>query len=231
MLSIETYSNWENYAKEYQKNEPTGHVVIENFLNINVAMELARELRALSALANPKSSLFEHDHHPNQVNKFNMRDVTQMPVMTKTVTRYLNSEEFLHMLCVLSNKGRLWEDARLDGSGVHIIKSGGKLGMHKDFNSLGGERQLFRKLNLLIYMNELWDKSWKGDLLLEVDGKTKNVEPLFNRAVIFNTEHIVHGHPEPLQCPEDISRNSLAFYYYDDSKPTEFYDIAQWRHS
>lgn len=231
MLSIETYSSWDTLSQDYQKREPLGHVVIENFLNVHVALEVARELRALSALTKTDSAMFKHDSHSNQVKKFHVQDIRFMPVMTKTLTHYLNSEEFLQMLCMLSDKPMLWQDSLLEGAGVHIIKSGGKLGMHKDFNDLRGEGKLVRKLNILIYFNELWDESWKGDLQLDLNGQIESIAPLFNRAVIFNTEHIVHGHPEPLQCPEDISRNSLAFYYYDDSKPTELYDIAQWRHS
>ena len=45
--------------------------------------------------------------------------------------------------------------------------------------------------------------------------------------VIFNTtETSFHGHPEPLNCPADRSRKSLALYYYtigqqgDDVVPT-----------
>ena len=41
------------------------------------------------------------------------------------------------------------------------------------------------------------------------------VLPIFNRMVVFNTtETSFHGHPEPLNCPKDRSRKSLALYYY-----------------
>jgi hypothetical protein len=41
------------------------------------------------------------------------------------------------------------------------------------------------------------------------------VEPLFGRAVIFNTDlDSFHGHPDPLNCPPDRSRRSIATYYY-----------------
>ena len=39
--------------------------------------------------------------------------------------------------------------------------------------------------------------------------------PLLNQVLIFNTdEKSFHGFPEPLGCPEGVSRNSLALYYY-----------------
>jgi hypothetical protein len=45
------------------------------------------------------------------------------------------------------------------------------------------------------------------------------VAPLFGRAVIFNTDlDSFHGHPEPLNCPPDRSRRSIATYYYTASE-------------
>ena len=44
--------------------------------------------------------------------------------------------------------------------------------------------------------------------------------PKFNRVVIFTTtETSFHGHPEPLSCPEHMSRKSLALYYYTNGRP------------
>jgi hypothetical protein len=42
---------------------------------------------------------------------------------------------------------------------------------------------------------------------------------LFNRCVIFNTNpDSYHGHPESLNVPSDVSRKSIALYYYTASK-------------
>jgi hypothetical protein len=52
---------------------------------------------------------------------------------------------------------------------------------------------------------EFWDKeSWVKKL---------EVEPIFNRAVIFSIEDAPHGHPIPLNTPDNVSRYSLALYY------------------
>ena len=41
------------------------------------------------------------------------------------------------------------------------------------------------------------------------------IAPIGNRAVIFTTgADTWHGHPEPLRCPPDRARRSLAIYYY-----------------
>jgi hypothetical protein len=36
-----------------------------------------------------------------------------------------------------------------------------------------------------------------------------------NRVVIFTTSATAfHGHPEPMRCPEGVTRRSLALYYF-----------------
>ena len=43
----------------------------------------------------------------------------------------------------------------------------------------------------------------------------KKILPILNRCVIFNTtSKSIHGHPEPLNVPSHIRRQSIAVYYY-----------------
>ena len=43
----------------------------------------------------------------------------------------------------------------------------------------------------------------------------EKIEPIVNKCVIFNTcKDSLHGHPEKLNTPENIDRESLAMYYY-----------------
>ena len=45
--------------------------------------------------------------------------------------------------------------------------------------------------------------------------------PVFNRVALFTTTgNSWHGHPDPLTCPEDRSRKSLALYYYSNGRPS-----------
>ena len=47
------------------------------------------------------------------------------------------------------------------------------------------------------------------------------ISPNFNKLVIFNTtDYSFHGHPNPLACPEDVTRKSLALYYYTNGRPS-----------
>ena len=96
--------------------------------------------------------------------------------------------------------------------------------MHADFN-WHKKLKLYRRLNLLIYFNTGWQETWLGDLELGLKEKNKlniysKISPKFNRTVLFTTtEKSFHGHPEKLNVPDGISRNSMALYYYVSTKP------------
>jgi hypothetical protein len=74
-------------------------------------------------------------------------------------------------------------------------------------------------------MNEDWDESFGGHFELwdvEMKGCVKRILPLFNRMAIFSTTSTsYHGHPNPLTCPPDRTRKSLALYYYTNGRPEE----------
>jgi hypothetical protein len=134
----------------------------------------------------------------------------------------LNSQAFLGFLEEMTGIDGLISDPYFDGGGLHETKRGGHLGVHADFN-VHERLKIERKLNLLVYLNEDWEDEYGGQLELW-DQQMKNcvvkVKPVFGRAVIFNTAlDSFHGHPDPLSCPPDRSRRSIATYYY--SAPEE----------
>lgn len=101
--------------------------------------------------------------------------------------------------------------------GFHEISTGGLLGIHSDFR-VNENLQLFRRVNMLIYLNKDWKEEYGGKLELWDQSMTAvvhSITPVFNRCVIFNTDaKSFHGHPEPLATPQGITRKSIALYYY-----------------
>src|SRR5206468_2179145 len=93
----------------------------------------------------------------------------------------------------------LMPDPYFEGGGLHETKRGGHLGIHADFN-IHSQLKVERRLNLLIYLNENWDKTFGGELELwnkDMKECAVRVAPIFGRAVIFNTDlDSFHGHPE-----------------------------------
>ena len=132
---------------------------------------------------------------------------------------------FLKYIQSLTNiEETLISDPYLEGGGYHEIKKDGLLEVHVDFN-----KHFFididRRVNLLLYLNKDWNPQW-GGLLEFYDKKNlekpvKKIIPTFNRCVIFNTtSESYHGHPTPLKCPGEISRKSIALYYYSSGRPS-----------
>jgi Rps23 Pro-64 3,4-dihydroxylase Tpa1-like proline 4-hydroxylase len=84
---------------------------------------------------------------------------------------------------------------------------------------------LWRRLNVFIYLNEPWEEGWGGHLELwnsNITHKVASYAPLMNRLVIFKTsDHSFHGHPDPLKCPWNVTRKSIALYYYTASVTDE----------
>ena len=104
-----------------------------------------------------------------------------------------------------------------------MIPKGGRLGVHIDFTKHQNIHYLWRRCNVLLYLNKGWKDEWNGHLELwdkprKKGGKcVKKIKPSFNRIVIFGTlKNSWHGHPKPLNCPSEIMRCSLATYYYSE---------------
>lgn len=112
-------------------------------------------------------------------------------------------------------------DPYFNGGGFHEISPGGKLGIHADFR-LNERLHVSRRLNVLIYLNKDWHEDFGGYLELwdrSMKQNRRSIAPIFNRCVVFNTDaDSYHGHPEPLHCPPDRTRKSIALYYYTASK-------------
>jgi hypothetical protein len=135
---------------------------------------------------------------------------------------FLNSQPFLEFLSSLTGIENLIPDPFFDGGGCHQIQPGGMLKIHADFNKHPNTK-LDRRLNVLVYMNQDWKEEYGGHFELwdtEMKGVRKKILPLFNRMAMFSTtSNSYHGHPNPLTCPPDRTRKSLALYYYTNGRP------------
>lgn len=198
----------------YGKEGPFDHCVIDNFFTETIAYELEKEFPSFG------SDIWHSYNNPLEVKK-TCNNWNSFAPKTYQVFAFLNSDEFLSILTstAFSNQ-TLYSDVGLHGGGWHIHKNGGKLNTHLDY-SIHPKLGLQRKLNIIIYLNSNWKKSWGGELgfwennTKEKPGKlVKKIEPKFNRAVLFDTtQNSWHGLPNPVLSPEGELRKSLAIYY------------------
>ena len=214
-------------SNQYQEAQPFPHIVIDKFLPETILDSVLDEFNKNENWWYDKVKWTE----PYQVNKFywpyDIETANNMPNDLPTISalvNYLNSPIMLKYLEELTGIDNLIGDELLMGGGLHKITSGGKLAIHKDYN-VHPVKKMYRRLNLLIYLNKDWKREWEGNLELWDKDHTKlevSVEPLFNRAVIFTiSEDSLHGHPVPLNTPENVSRNSIALYYFTEVNPSD----------
>ncbi|MCG5447300.1 2OG-Fe(II) oxygenase [Micromonospora sp. NIE79] len=109
---------------------------------------------------------------------------------------------------------------RTEGGGYHYIEPGGKLAVHADFNR--SDEGLYRRLNVICYLNPDWTEEDGGKLELFGDsGPVAEVLPQFNRTLVFETsDKSFHGHPTPLPGPRP--RRSFAAYFFSVEAPEHY---------
>lgn len=215
-LSSTTVDYLESFkaSSDYLLAKPFNHVIIDNFFENTFAHLLSEEFPKYdSSSLDEYNNLIEDKKLTNQWNSFG-------PCVYRAIT-FLCNDSFVYFLKKLDPElTELYADIGLHGGGIHMHKTSGKLNVHLDY-SIHPKLLIQRKLNILIYLTKNWEESWGGSLGLyesSSDRKPgnliKDIQPLFNRAVIFDTtQNSWHGLPTPLKCPENITRNSLALYY------------------
>tara|TARA_B100001989_G_scaffold35166_1_gene20841 strand:+ start:292 stop:1095 length:804 start_codon:yes stop_codon:yes gene_type:complete len=224
----ERYKNPSSLRKEYIRNNPFPHIVLDNFIDTNF---LEKVLSEFPDLRNLKNKIEFKDQ--KQI-KFASKGFADLSPSCKELVSYLNSDLFLKYLQELTGiKEILISDPYLSGGGYHEIKKGGVLKVHADFNK-HPYLDLDRRINLLLYLNKNWESSWGGNIELfdikNLSYPAKSIEPLFNRCLIFSTtSYTYHGHPKELTCPESKSRKSIALYYFSSGRPKS--EISNKKHS
>ena len=114
-------------------------------------------------------------------------------------------------------------DWSMDGGGLHQTLRGGHLNIHADFTTHHDHDNWARRVNILLYLNEEWNTDeWGGQLELwdpQMTACQAKVTPAGNRMLVFTTTFdSFHGHPDPLTCPEDVARRSMALYYFTEEE-------------
>lgn len=200
-------------AKIYAEAAPFPHIVLDNFFNDEHLRHIAASFPGPDDIAWQRFSNAREE-------KLASNHEVQIPQAIRNFIRELNSVGFLEMLSTITGISGLIPDPYLEGGGLHQILPGGKLGIHVDFNK-HSIMNVDRRLNLLLYLNEGWQEEWGGAFEMHgPNGCEKSIAPLFNRMVIFSTtDKSYHGHPHPLECPDGVTRKSIALYYYTNGRP------------
>ena len=209
---LEKFGNWTNNVcllkNKFLTGIPFEHVVIDDFLDENYANEL-------------------HDLFPENFDnwykyqnpiefKYTYDDIENLNEKLKNYFYYLSSDKLVNLFREITDIKDLTFDEYLHGAGLHCHPKNGKLNVHLDYEKhpFSGKE---RRLNIIYFLSKDWDTSWNGqNELWDKEGEycVTKTDIKFNRAIIFKTNDISwHGLSEPILCPENKYRKSLAFYY------------------
>jgi hypothetical protein len=197
--------------------DPFPHVVLDDVLRPE-AFEAA-------AAAFPKvgDPFWKGYLHVNETKYGNTYPETWAPEL-QDVARALTSPEFVGFLSELTGIPGLLADWTMDGGGLHQTLRGGHLNIHTDFSTHHVHENWARRVNILLYLNTDWSDDWGGHLELwdeRMTGRVAAVTPRGNRVLVFETsDRSLHGHPDPLTCPEGVARRSMALYYFTEEEAT-----------
>ena len=222
---LELRNRFSSFNGQYENASPFPHIALDSLFDLNMLRAVESEFPAGHQMGGSFSGEIEGG-------KFSESDSETFGMVTQEFVAACNSGPFLKALSSLTGIPGLIPDPYLAGGGLHQTGRGGRLKVHSDFN-VHPFLNLTRRLNMLVYLNEDWDPAWGGKIELWNNDMTQAevaVTPALGQVVIFNTtDTSFHGLPDPLDCPPDRFRRSLAFYYFTADETTPEARSTLWK--
>ncbi len=206
MLALGRAGDPSRLAQQFREAQPFPHLVLHDLLALDPA--------SVASFPDPEWPHWERLTDAYQEGKSWCRDLERMPEPWSGVIRELTEPRFLRFLESVSGIAKLIPDPYLEGGGLHLSGPRGHLAPHTDYHVYGG-LDLFRRLNVLVYLNPEWEDGDGGSLGLYAESDREpavRVEPRFGTCVIFETSDVsIHGVE---RVAEGRLRRSVALYYY-----------------
>ncbi len=220
LLNKKTLQTIDQAKAQFSTAQPFGHVIINDFFKPEFCQKLLDEFPDFK----DKDAV---DENKTVGKKAVVQTVPQIGSSYKSLDHLVKSEAFLDMVATITGIPKLIYDPHYIGGGTHNNLDGQELDPHVDFTHHPITSH-HRRLNLIVYLNHEWSGNWGGNIEFHKNPRLDpqqdeiiSIEPLFNRAVIFETHnHSWHGFP-PINLPEDkqhLSRKSFALYYYTNKR-------------
>ncbi|MEX2217571.1 MAG: 2OG-Fe(II) oxygenase [Phycisphaerales bacterium] len=203
---------------------PVPHFCIDNFLEEGFAQEAERSFPSFEEA----SRLGKEFSAVNEKKKIQITDSTKFPAPILRLHEALAEQPWLDTLSHVMDMPNLLADPQLAGGGIHETGPRGHLDVHVDFNYIP-DRQLHRRLNILVYFNPGWRPEWGGNIeLWDKDVKVceHSFSPVFNRCVVFETNDVSFHGVTAVTCPADRARKSFAAYYYTKEAPKHWTGVS-----
>lgn len=216
----------ESFKETYENAAPFRHLVFDELVP-------REKLNALvHAFPDTQWNGWENVSHENQYLKMACDRIELIPDPIRTLIYELCSAPVLDWLTEVTGIPMILPDPLLIGGGMHVSGPGGTLTPHTDFHVVKG-LSLYRRLNLLLYLNREWGPENGGQLELwdkKTDRVAKTVLPTLGTCVLFQTDNVsMHGFMTPVSVH---NRQSIALYYYtaEDVKELAGDGATYWRY-
>ncbi len=200
--------NLQELQMKYLTAQPFPHLVIDDFCDIE---KLNRAYSSIPELNN-KSRDYAFAN-----NKFEKSNYKELCPELEEFYNDLKSERFNNILSVITSK-KVFVDPKNFGGGLHQGKKNSFLDMHLDFNYHPLNKNWYRELNLLLYLNKDWKPEYGGHLKvrdLRTNEETE-LEVPFNRMIIQQcAPYTLHGY-DMTNFPEGNYRTSIATYVFQE---------------
>ena len=210
------------HRADFLAAQPFRHMMIEDFFEPALAEQLLQEFPSFD----PSLARNELGEIRGKAVNTKIREIS--PAYQRLYA-LIGGKPFLELISRISGIPDLILDPKMYGGGTHENLHGQDLDAHVDFN-YDENQKLHRRLNLIVYLNKEWEPGWGGAIEIHSDprnpetNRIKAYDPLFNRAVMFETNEISwHGFPRIELPPEKrhLSRKSISIYLYTATRPTE----------
>jgi Rps23 Pro-64 3,4-dihydroxylase Tpa1-like proline 4-hydroxylase len=210
MFSAEIFD--EKYSKElytaFCSNKPIRHLVIDNFLEKEIASSIFANFPSMEEMKTHYKGLNEK--------KAEHSDFSKLHLSFEQLHQALCSPEFISWLQHVTGIKSLETIEDRLGYGLHQGASNSFLDIHIDYN-LHPIKKIYRKLNLILFINQQWENDWGGHLELwdaDVKNCIQSIQPIFNRCVIFECSDISYHGYSKINVPEGVTRKSCYQYYF-----------------
>lgn len=208
-----------------QWQHPTGtttrHLVLDNVL----PEEMARQI----ASAFPRDGSGFHEMDSFRERKKTLGKLSQSDPVLRSISLAFQNDQVVQLISRITQMPSLEGDRSFYAGGLSMMFPGDFLNPHID-NSHDGERNRYRRLNLLYYVNEGWTEESGGNFELwdeEVKGQ-KTIVAGFNRLVVMETDK--HSWHSVSKVMEARPRCCVSNYYFSELSPDghEYFHVTSF---
>ena len=147
------------WKQRFRSAQPFPSLCIDDFLDPAFALEVARSYPpSLVGASRSYDAL-------NERGKTQIEDRARFPEPVGRLADAFATQEFRDLLSEVTGIPKLLWDPKFVGGGMHQTRAHGRLDVHVDFNRLLG-KGWYRRVNLLLFLNEKWQEDWGGRLEL-----------------------------------------------------------------